>query len=71
VARSKRCATTIWKHSPARIASLAASTAFWYSPGAVRLTTSPGGTRSTVEIIGGVGRDSAVVIASSRPTAWW
>ncbi len=68
--RSNRWPTTIWKHSPARIASLACSTAFWYCPAGVRLTTSPGGTRITVEIIGGVGRDSAVVIASRRPTAW-
>ena len=30
---------TIWKHSPARIASLAASTAFGYAPSGVRLTT--------------------------------
>ena len=27
--------------------------------------------RSTVDTIGGVGRDSEVVIASRRPIAWW
>ena len=32
VGRSKRCATTIWKHSPSRIASFACSTAFWCMP---------------------------------------
>ena len=71
VCRSKRCATTIWKHSPSRIASLAASTAFGCSPSGVRLTNRPTPGFSTVDTIGGVGRDSAVVIASSRPIAWW
>jgi hypothetical protein len=52
------------------MASLATSTAFGYSPTGVRLTTSPSGTLSTVDTSGGVGRDRAVVIASSRPMAW-
>ena len=41
VGRSNRCATTIWKHSPARIASLADSTALGYSPSGVRETKRP------------------------------
>src|SRR5215469_14633915 len=71
VGRSNRCATTIWKHSPARIASLADSTALGCRPSGVRLAYSPVPGLSTVETIGGVGRDSALVIESSRPIDWW
>ena len=65
---SKRCDTTTWKASPARICSFTTSTAAWCSAGLRRRvnTGSEGRYTATVDA---EGADSSAVIRSSRVTA--